>query len=107
MSWFFGWFASMTLWKTIGLAGQLVFGSRFFVQWIASERQGKSVIPIVFWYLSLTGGLLTFAYAIYIQEPVFIIAQLGGIVIYSRNLYFIYRDRRAQHGLMDPDRVDP
>src|SRR6476659_1283943 len=104
MSWFIAWFASMNLMKTIGLMGQLIFGSRFFVQWLASERAKKSVIPLAFWYLSFVGGLLTFVYAIYIQEPVFILSQLGGMVIYGRNLTFIYRDRRRSHGLMDPDR---
>lgn len=103
MSWFFTWFLTMNIWKSVGLLGQLVFGSRFFVQWIASERMKRSVIPLAFWHLSLTGGVLTFAYAIYIREPVFIIAQLGGIIIYSRNLYFIYRDRRP-HPLLGPDR---
>ena len=104
MSWFLGWFATMNLWKALGLLGQAIFGSRFLVQWIASERLGKSVITLAFWYLSLTGGLITFFCAIYIQEPVFIIAQFGGIVIYSRNLFFIYKEHRATHGLMGPDR---
>jgi lipid-A-disaccharide synthase-like uncharacterized protein len=104
MSWFLAWFLTMNIWKSIGLLGQVVFGSRFFVQWIASERMKRSVIPLAFWHLSLTGGVLTFVYAIYIQEPVFIIAQLGGIIIYSRNLYFIYCDRRP-HPLLGPDRA--
>ena len=104
MSWFVTWFATMNVFKALGLTGQAIFGSRFLVQWIASERLGKSVIPLAFWYLSLTGGVLTFVYAIYIQEPVFVIAQLGGIVIYSRNLYFIYKEHRATHGLLGPDR---
>ncbi|NKB43075.1 MAG: lipid A biosynthesis protein [Alphaproteobacteria bacterium] len=94
----------MNIFKAFGLLGQAVFGSRFLVQWLASERLGKSVIPLAFWYLSLIGGVITFFYAIYIEEPVFIIAQFGGIVIYSRNLFFIYRDHRATHGLMGPDR---
>jgi len=104
MSWFLGWFATMNLMKTIGLLGQVVFGSRFFVQWFASEQLKRSVIPLAFWHLSLAGGLLTLAYAVYIQEPVFIIAQIGGVVIYSRNLYFIYRDTGA-HPLLGPDRT--
>jgi lipid-A-disaccharide synthase-like uncharacterized protein len=105
MSWFFGWFVTMNAWKTVGLVGQLIFGSRFFVQWFASERLKKSVIPLAFWHLSLGGGMLTLAYAVYIQEPVFIIAQIGGVLIYSRNLYFIYRDRRREHPLLGPDRA--
>lgn len=94
----------MNIFKVLGLLGQAIFGSRFLVQWLASVKLGKSVIPLAFWYLSLLGGIITFFYAIYIQEPVFIIAQFGGIIIYSRNLYFIYRDHRAAHGLMGPDR---
>jgi lipid-A-disaccharide synthase-like uncharacterized protein len=91
--------------KYIGLGGQLIFGSRFFVQWFASERLKRSVIPLAFWHLSLVGGMLTLVYAIYIQEPVFIIAQVGGVLIYSRNLYFVYRDRRQAHPLLGPDRT--
>ncbi len=104
MSWFLGWFATMNLMKSIGLVGQVIFGSRFFVQWFASERLKRSVIPLAFWHLSLLGGALTLAYAVYIQEPVFIIAQVGGVLIYSRNLYFVYRDRRREHPLLGPDR---
>lgn len=103
MSWFLGWFATMNLMKVVGLLGQVTFGSRFFVQWFASERLKRSVIPLAFWHLSLVGGLLTLVYAVYIQEPVFVIAQMGGVLIYSRNLYFIYRDKRA-HPLLGPDR---
>jgi lipid-A-disaccharide synthase-like uncharacterized protein len=105
MSWFVAWFASMNIFKAMGLVGQAIFGSRFLIQWLASERLGKSVIPLAFWYLSLTGGVITFFYAIYIQEPVFIIAQFGGIIIYSRNQYFIYKEHRATRGLMGPDRI--
>jgi lipid-A-disaccharide synthase-like uncharacterized protein len=104
MSWFLTWFATMNVWKAFGLLGQAVFGSRFLVQWLASGRLGKSVIPLAFWYLSFFGGLITFFYAIYIEEPVFIIAQFGGIVIYSCNLFFIYKEHRATHGFMGPDR---
>ncbi|MGE0284455.1 MAG: lipid-A-disaccharide synthase N-terminal domain-containing protein [Rhodospirillaceae bacterium] len=104
MSWFLAWFATMNVMKAVGLVGQVTFGSRFFVQWFASERLKRSVIPLAFWHLSLLGGILTLIYAFYIQEPVFIIAQLGGVLIYSRNLYFIYRDKGA-HPLMGPDRV--
>jgi lipid-A-disaccharide synthase-like uncharacterized protein len=104
MSWFFAWFTTMNLMKVVGIAGQVVFGSRFFVQWLASERAERSVIPIAFWYLSFIGGVLTLIYAVYIQEPVFIFSQIGGLVIYSRNLMFVYRDRTRSHALMAPDR---
>ncbi len=105
MTWFIAWFSSITLMKVIGLVGQVIFGSRFLVQWLASERLGRSVIPVAFWYLSLVGCVLTFGYAIYIKEPVFILAQLGGMMIYSRNLYFVYRDRTRAHPMMGPDRA--
>ena len=105
MTWFVAWFASLNLIKLVGLAGQVIFGSRFFVQWIASERLGKSVIPVAFWYLSLVGCVLTSIYALHIKEPVFIVSQAGGLLIYSRNLYFVYRDRRREHPLLGPDRA--
>ena len=105
MTWFIAWFSSITLMKVIGLVGQVIFGSRFLVQWLASERLGRSVIPVAFWYLSLVGCVLTFGYAIYIKEPVFILAQLGGMMIYSRNIYFVYRDRKRAHPMMGPDRA--
>jgi lipid-A-disaccharide synthase-like uncharacterized protein len=82
--------------NVLGAFGQALFASRFIVQWIASEMKGKSVIPLAFWYFSLGGGILLLAYAIYREEPVFIAGQLPGIVVYSRNLYFIFRDKRAR-----------
>jgi lipid-A-disaccharide synthase-like uncharacterized protein len=82
-------------WVLLGLAGQLLFSMRFLVQWITSERARKSVIPIAFWYFSLAGGVILFTYAVYRRDPVFILGQSTGIVIYSRNLWLIYADRRA------------
>jgi len=76
-------------WWVIGFGGQLVFASRFWVQWIASERAKRSVVPISFWYLSLGGGLLSLAYAIYRLDPVFIMGQVTGTGIYLRNLRLI------------------
>jgi lipid-A-disaccharide synthase-like uncharacterized protein len=105
MTWFIEWFSTMDMMKAVGILGQVLFGSRFFVQWAASERIGRSVIPVAFWYLSLFGGALTLVYAIKIQEPVFMVPQIGGLIIYARNLYFIYRDRRRAHPLMGPDRA--
>lgn len=81
------------LWVAFGLMGQAIFGSRFFVQWIASERKKVSHIPVGFWYLSLIGGLITLTYAIHKRDPVFIIAQAGGLIVYVRNLMLIYRKR--------------
>lgn len=73
-------------WLGVGLAGQLLFSLRFIVQWIASEKAQRSVVPRVFWYLSLAGGLTLLAYAIHRVDPVFIIGQAAGSLIYARNL---------------------
>jgi lipid-A-disaccharide synthase-like uncharacterized protein len=81
-------------WNVIGSFGQLLFASRFLVQWIKSEMEGRSVIPLAFWYCSLGGGLILLAYAIYREEPVFIAGQLPGIVVYARNLYLIAKERK-------------
>ncbi len=79
----------------LGYAGQALFTMRFVVQWIASERAGKSVIPIAFWFFSIGGGLLLFGYALYIRDPVFILGQGFGVFVYLRNLYFIKREKQA------------
>jgi lipid-A-disaccharide synthase-like uncharacterized protein len=71
---------------------------RFLLQWLYSERLKKSVIPVAFWYFSLAGGATLLSYAIYKQDPVFIVGQAAGLFIYSRNLYFIIRERRAAAG---------
>ena len=77
----------------IGFLGQGLFASRFIIQWIYSEKKGKSVIPIQFWYLSIFGGLGLLVYAISRQDPVIIIGQVFGIFIYTRNLYLIYNKK--------------
>lgn len=82
-----------TMWLVIGFCGQALFSMRFLIQWWASERQRRSVIPHAFWFFSLAGGVTLLSYAIYRQDPVFIVGQAGGLFIYSRNLYFIYRQR--------------
>lgn len=88
--------ANLTPLIVLGLIGQTVFMARFLVQWIASERAGESVIPRAFWWLSLAGAGLLFAYAIAIADPVFILGQSLGFVIYTRNLVLIRRaGRRA------------
>jgi lipid-A-disaccharide synthase-like uncharacterized protein len=81
-------------WVMFGLGGQLLFTARFLVQWIASERAGRSTIPIMFWYFSLGGGIVLFAYAIHRGDPVFILGQSLGVFIYLRNLWLIYAERR-------------
>ena len=79
----------------LGFCGQGLFFGRFLVQWIASERQGRSVVPTAFWYFSIGGGGLLLVYAILKKDPVFILGQGLGFFIYLRNLYFILRERRA------------
>lgn len=86
------WLDPEHIWIGIGLAGQTLFFMRFFVQWLASERLRKSVIPHAFWYFSLAGGTVLLSYAIWRQDPVFIIGQATGLLIYARNLYFIRYD---------------
>ena len=77
----------------IGFIGQGLFASRFLYQWIYSEKIGRSEIPIAFWYLSIFGGLGLLSYAIFRQDPVIIVGQCFGIVVYLRNLILIYRNR--------------
>ena len=81
-------------WLALGFAGQALFSARFLVQWVSSERRKRSVIPLAFWYFSLAGGATLFAYAVHIGDPVFILGQSMGVLIYSRNLYFIHKERR-------------
>jgi lipid-A-disaccharide synthase-like uncharacterized protein len=83
------WFSSPPLWYVIGMTGQVLFGSRFIIQWIASESARRSVIPKTFWYLSLLGGIALFAYAIQRRDIVFAIGQGGGLLVYARNLMLI------------------
>jgi len=78
---------STNVWLLIGLAGQAFFFSRFFVQWLASEKARRSVIPMSFWYLSLAGGSILLIYAIHVGDPVFILGQSTGAFIYFRNVY--------------------
>jgi len=83
--------SDLSFWLLVGLAGQILFFGRFAVQWIQSERAGKSVIPLAFWYLSLGGGLLLLAYSIHLGDPVFILGQSAGAVVYVRNLILLRR----------------
>ena len=83
-------------WVIVGLFGQLLFMGRFLVQWIASERARKSVVPLAFWYFSIGGGVILFAYAVYRADPVFILGQSMGLFIYLRNLWLIHAEKRAE-----------
>jgi lipid-A-disaccharide synthase-like uncharacterized protein len=83
------------IWVAIGFVGQAVFSARFIVQWIVSERQRRSVIPISFWFLSIAGSLILLSYAVHRRDPVFILGQAGGMLVYGRNLWLILRGRKA------------
>jgi lipid-A-disaccharide synthase-like uncharacterized protein len=89
-------FSVENIWLGVGFGAQILFSSRFLIQWLASEKAGRSVIPVSFWYLSLGGGLLLLSYAIWRKDPVFILGQSTGIFIYSRNLYMIIRERKKE-----------
>jgi lipid-A-disaccharide synthase-like uncharacterized protein len=82
-----------SFWIAFGLLGQTMFSARFIVQWLHSERVRRSVIPVAFWYFSVAGGAILLSYAIWREDPVFILGQSCGIVIYLRNLYFIHTER--------------
>lgn len=90
------WFSSPPFWYVFGLLGQVLFGSRFFLQWIASEWAKKPVFPLAFWYLSLLGGVALFVYAIHQKDPVFALGQGSGLVVYARNLVLARRERALQ-----------
>jgi len=76
-------------WVIVGFCGQVLFSARFVLQWLASEKARRSVVPTAFWYLSLGGSAVLLAYAIHRADPVFIAGQAGGLVIYLRNLFLI------------------
>jgi lipid-A-disaccharide synthase-like uncharacterized protein len=78
-----------------GFTGQALFSMRFIVQWLASERAGRSVVPVLFWWFSIGGGVTLFLYAVYREDPVFILGQGLGLFIYVRNLWLIRREKRG------------
>ena len=86
------------VWIIIGFVGQALFSARFIVQWLASERLKRSIIPTAFWYFSLAGGLTLFAYAIHKKDPVFIAGQGLGVFVYLRNIYLIRSGRHKVEG---------
>jgi len=86
-------------WVLVGFVAQGLFAMRFLVQWIASERAGRSVIPLAFWIFSIGGGLLLLVYALYRKDPVFIAGQAFGVFVYLRNLYFVVRERKTAASL--------
>ena len=90
------------IWLGIGFFGQGMFFMRWLVQWLASERHNESRMPIAFWYMSLGGGMITLAYAIYRKDPVFIAGQSVGAFVYLRNLILVHRSARAQQSPPPP-----
>lgn len=80
----------------IGFIGQAVFSMRFIIQWIATEREKKSVIPFSFWIFSMIGSVLLLIYAIHKKDPVFILGQAPNLVIYARNIYLIKKNRKMR-----------
>jgi lipid-A-disaccharide synthase-like uncharacterized protein len=83
-------------WVLLGVVAQLMFTLRFAVQWVASERAGRSVVPLAFWLFSIAGGLLLLIYALNRRDPVFIAGQAFGIFVYVRNLQFVLRERAGK-----------
>ena len=82
-------------WLFIGFVGQALFGARFIIQWVVSEKKGESTIPLAFWYCSIGGAVVLLTYAIYKQDPVFIVGQSLGSIVYVRNLILIDRKRKS------------
>lgn len=95
------WLTSEHIWLAVGFIGQALFASRFLVQLLKSEIEGKSVIPVAFWYFSIGGGLITLVYAFHLGRVglPFLIAQFGGLLVYARNLYLVYRERARERAL--------
>jgi|EndMetStandDraft_5_1072996.scaffolds.fasta_scaffold50306_3 lipid-A-disaccharide synthase-like uncharacterized protein len=103
------WHATSTtelFWIGLGFTAQAMFMMRFVIQWLASEKARRSVVPEAFWYWSLAGGFMLFVYAVYRLDPVFMLGQLSGLFIYARNLYFIRRSRREGQAMM-PGKLTP
>jgi len=87
--------ARFDFWLAFGVVAQLLFTARFLVQWIVSERAGKSVMPFAFWIFSLLGGAMTLVYGLVRREPIIILGQSLAIVIYLRNIVLVLRERRS------------
>jgi lipid-A-disaccharide synthase-like uncharacterized protein len=83
------------LWLLVGFGGQALFMGRFVIQWLVSEREHRSVIPVSFWYFSILGALVLLVYAVHRRDPVFIAGQSLGVLIYLRNLHLIRTEREA------------
>ena len=99
------WWATLTpvelVWLCVGLIGLALFSARWLLQWFVTEKTRRSTVPATFWYLSLLGGLLVFAYGLHRLDPVILIGQFG-IVIYARNLVFIRKERQEPAPVINP-----
>ena len=84
------------IWIAVGFLGQFFFFSRFLIQWLASEKHKKSVIPVAFWYFSVFGGIILLFYAIHRKDPVFTLGQSVGLLVYFRNLWLIRKNRKLE-----------
>ncbi|MXY40015.1 MAG: lipid A biosynthesis protein [Rhodospirillaceae bacterium] len=84
------------IWVMVGFLGQAMFSARFIIQWFVSEKAKESIVPIAFWYFSILGGMTLLTYAIWRRDPVIICGQAGGLMIYARNLWFIYSKRARE-----------
>src|SRR5438067_8904748 len=93
----FRWLAVDHVWLMVGFVGHALCASGFIIQWFKSEMVGRSIIPLSFWYCSLSGGVVLLAYAVYKMDPVFITGQATGLLVYSRNLYLIFRENKGAH----------
>ncbi len=85
-----------SVWLAFGLLGNVAFGSRFLLQWVASERRGESFVPVAFWYLSIVGSLILLIYAIHLENVVFTLAYLPNAFVYYRNLALIRKKSRSE-----------
>ena len=93
--------AKFDFWLAFGLVAQFMFAGRFLVQWIASERAGKSVVPMAFWFFSIAGGLMTLLYGLVKREPIIIFGQLLANIIYVRNVMLIWKNRGKESQTLD------
>lgn len=90
----------MNGWVLFGFFGQFVFAMRFIIQWIVSEKKKESIVPLSFWYLSICGGVILLIYAIYKKDPVFMLGQATGLIVYARNLMLITKKKNLNQEKM-------
>ncbi|MTI17322.1 hypothetical protein E1162_08715 [Rhodobacteraceae bacterium RKSG542] len=91
----------LDFWVILGLVAQALFMMRFVVQWVASERVGRSIVPVAFWFFSIGGSVLLLVYSIVRQDPVYIAGQSLGLIIYFRNLWLIYKEKRERRAFKE------